>query len=327
MVEIACPRCNSTDVAASAGDTYTCNHCHTKFFVERGRTRMQGEHGGWAAGQAPPIAHAPRPAPSGRGALVAVVVAGLVAVGIAAAVMTTVRQTMETHVETLSKSVVSGTPAKSGEIGKTKSKGGVVEVKPVPHGKAELSGTVKGEVASTGAHFWLTTYANVGETPIDKPAVVVSLFDESGTRTGEQAGWAEREVLEPGESAPVLVMVGYPPRYTRAEVVPREPTPPRYPSKQMPVVVTEHTVQPKAFGKGRSVIGTVKNEREGTLKFVKIVAVGRDAAGKIVSYATSFATKKVLGPGEESGFKVEMGTFELAEPVRYELSAMGRQAE
>jgi hypothetical protein len=202
-----------------------------------------------------------------------------------------------------------------------------VEVRPVPHGKAELKGTVKGEVAATGAHFWLTTYVNAGENPIDKPAVVVSLFDESGARTGEQAGWAERDVLEPGESAPVLVMVGQPPRYARAEVVPREPTPPRYPSTQMPVVVTEHTVQPQAFGNRRSVVGTVKNERDGALKFVKIVAVGRDATGKIVSYATSFATKKVLGPGEESGFKVDMGTFELAEPVRYELSAMGRRAQ
>jgi hypothetical protein len=248
-------------------------------------------------------------------------------VGIAAAVMTTVSQTVQTQVEAVSAPVVAGTPPKRGAATKPKSKGGVVDVKPVPHGKAELRGTVKGEVASTGAHFWLTTYVNVGENPIDKPAVVVSLFDESGSRTGEQAGWAEREVLEPGESAPVLVMVGQPPSYARAEVVPREPTPPRYPSKQMPVVVTEHTVQPKAFGNRRSVIGTVKNEREGTLKFVKIVAVGRDAAGEIVSYATSFATKKVLGSGEESGFKVDMGTFELAEPVRYELSAMGRQAQ
>jgi hypothetical protein len=327
MVEIACPRCNSTDVVASAGDTYTCNHCHTKFFVERGRARMQGEHGGWTAGQAPPVAHAPSQAPSGRGAVVAVAVAGVLAVGIAGAVLTTVRQTMETQIEAVTVPVVAGAPPKAAAPNKPKSKGGVVEVKPVPHGKAELRGTVNGKVASTGAHFWLTTYANVGETPIDKPAVVVSLFDESGARTGEQAGWAEREVLEPGESAPVLVMVGQPPTYSRAEVTPREPTPPRYPSKQMPVVVTEHTVQAQAFGNRRSVIGTVKNEREGTLKFVKIVAVGRDAAGKIVSYATSFATKKVLGAGEESGFKVDMGTFELAEPVRYELSAMGRQAQ
>lgn len=184
-----------------------------------------------------------------------------------------------------------------------------VELKEVRAGRTRIGGM-----------FWLVRYANVGEVAVERPAVVVSLFDDAGRRVEEQSGWAPIHRLAPGEEAPVLVLVSRPPPHARAEIAARQPQAERGWRRQLRLQVKEHSVVAQTPA---ALVGTVRNATEEAARFVQIIVVGRDERGAMASYATGMTTRPGLPPATESGFKVYLGTFQIAPPVRYEVTAVG----
>ncbi len=176
---------------------------------------------------------------------------------------------------------------------------------------------------STGAIFWLADYVNDGGLPITRPAVIVSLFDESGARVGEQVGHARVSTLAPGARTTVLVLITSPPAYARADVQVRAPTSSRFATAVAEANVVEHRTEP-SFGNRVQVVGTVQNDTTTPLRFVSVVVVGRNAAGAPVSFGYAFASTHDLAPGQSSGFQVRLGTFETETPATYDVSASGR---
>ena len=71
-------------------------------------------------------------------------------------------------------------------------------------------------------------------------------------------------------------------------------------------------------------MGTVRNETDGELKFIKVVAIGRDGGGNPVGFGTSYATSSTLAAGAESGFKVRCGVWHLEDPKTWEVVAFGK---
>ena len=321
-VEIACPRCGSTVSSAAVGDTYQCAHCQTRFVLVRANQGSQ--------------AVVVRAAPSGRGARVALAVAGAaVALGGVVAVRALGPHDVPKGAMGAGEVAAPRGPARVALATAAPPSGGegaapagasvaVAEAAPPPPPQAELQGTIRGTL-SIGGHYWLTNYVNVGAIPIGRPSVGVSLFDEGGKRVGEERGFAEVSVLEPGASVPVLVLASAPPAYARAEIAPVAPEAARYETPDVPVSVREMTVQAGSLGRSECV-GTVVNESGGPVEFTKVLVTGRDAEGALVSFANGYATTTALAAGAESGFKVSIGTWEVRPPVKYEAWALARPA-
>ncbi len=319
MVEIACPRCSSSEADKVGPDVFVCSHCQTRFIVDHGRAKLPDGHMTPAAakrGRTPMLALG-----LGVGAFVAalVVVLGLSSSDSTAPERTVAMPEVANAPSPLITSPPPSPPSSSISTRPTVSPS-VVAAPPPP--SATLEATVRGET-SIGGHFWLATYRNTGEAPIGRPAIVVSLFDGSGARVGEERGYAYRDYLGPGESTTVHAMSRKPPKYERAEVTIVDPQVPSFSREPVNLEVREHTVN--NLGRGRShVIGTVENSSETAVDFVKIMVVGRNDAGDPVAYGTAYATDKDLGPGESSGFKVNLGTWVVEDPKTIEAIAFGR---
>jgi hypothetical protein len=190
--------------------------------------------------------------------------------------------------------------------------------------KASLARVREGRT-SIGGLFWLATYTNSGTVPIADPSAVASLFDATGKRVAEQPGYAVKKLLAPGESTPMLILVANAPKFAKAVVNLRDPEAPRYARDVLTPAVKEFTVGKGRFG--RSAVGTVRNDQQTALRFIQIVVVGRDAQGDIVSYADGYATAKQLAPGQESGFDISLGTFEIEKPAKWEAFAVASPAK
>jgi len=186
--------------------------------------------------------------------------------------------------------------------------------------QAELRNVGHGRTSIGGA-YWLADYANVGEIAIERPRVSLSLFDASGARVGEQSGHARRDYLAPGMSTVILVLSSQPPAYERFELRPVQPRAARR-SGETSLPVTEFRIVDERFG--RQLVGTVKNDTEAALRFVRILAVGRSAEGAPVSMADTYIGERTLAAGASSGFHMRLGTFELSAPASWEVSAAGR---
>lgn len=185
----------------------------------------------------------------------------------------------------------------------------------------ELTTVVEGHT-SIGGRFYLVDVRNPADVAVGQPAVVASGFDAGGHRILEQPGYSRMGSLAPGESAVVLVLIAEPPAgLTRVDLAPR---PGRgFVQRHRAAEVVESTER-ASFGSMHEMVGTVRNGSGERLEFIQVVAVGRDAAGKPVSYADGFLTNHTLEPGGSSGFTLSIGTFETARPARWELVAFGR---
>jgi len=317
MVEIACPRCSSSEADKVGSDVFVCSHCQTRFIVDHGRAKLPDAH------------MTPAAAKSGRGPAVALALGGVVLIAALVLVMTVSsserRPSLESDQVTSAPSTPSA-PAPSApsptspRSTKPKISPAVVAAPPPP--SATLEATVPGKT-SIGGHFWLATYHNTGTAPIGRPAIVVSLFDGSGARVGEERGYARRDYLRPGESTTVFALARKPPKYERAEVAIVEPQAPSYTAEPIDLQVRDHVVNNR--GRGRSdVIGTVENQSDTAVDFVQLLVVGRNDAGDPVAFGKAFATDKDLAPGESSGFKVRLGTWVIEDPKTVEVVAFGR---
>jgi len=316
MVEIACPRCSSSEADKVGPDVFVCSHCQTRFIVDHGRAKLPDAH------------MTPSAAKNSRGPAIALGVGGaaFVAALVVLLALTSRSSDHEGHVggapssPSTPASSPQQTPASASRSTTPKVSPAVVTAPPPP--SATLEATVPGKT-SIGGHFWLATYHNTGPAPIGRPAIVVSLFDGSGARVGEERGYARRDYLRPGESTTVLALSSDPPEYERAEVTLVEPQAPRHTAEPIDLQVRENVVNNR--GRGRSdVIGTVENQSDTAVNFVKLLVVGRNDAGDPVAFGEAFATDKDLAPGESSGFKVSLGTWVIEDPKTIEVVAFGR---
>ena len=312
MIEIACPRCSSSDAEKVAPDVFVCSHCHTRYIVDHGHARLP-------EGQ---VRTAVAPA-KGRIALLVAGVVGLAIIGGGASSLVTVPKsppapTASANVAPRQIPLSSGPKVPSNRPPVPSSRSEMPAPK-LP--KAELGATSMGKT-SIGGHFWLVTYKNSGEVAIVRPSVTVSLFDNNDARVGEQQGYAARDYLRPGESTTVLVLSSKPPAYTRAELS-ADPNTDSYTSEPLDLEVREHVVNPQSGGRSE-VVGTVHNQTDLAAQFIHVLIVGRNDAGDPVAYSNTFASVKHLPPGEQSGFKANLGTWVIEPPKTIEVSAFGR---
>lgn len=177
---------------------------------------------------------------------------------------------------------------------------------------------------SIGGRFFLVEVENTGTLPLVRPSVLVSGFDTAGARVAEQPGYLAQSRLEPRASGVVLALISEPPAgAVRYEVRMGELRTDDYTGPDVAATVVESNERPSA-GAMHDLVGTVRNDTASPMRFVHVVAVGRDPAGVAVSFADGYASITQLGPGESSGFRLSVGTFEQARPARWEIVSFGR---
>lgn len=171
---------------------------------------------------------------------------------------------------------------------------------------------------------WIGRYFNTGETVIGSGGVTLSLFDESGKRLVEQAGYLNHvDWIEPGQFTLVHIWVPKVPAFARYEIKVKAEPVADYVSKPLTLAITEQSVR-KSSTYSSDFVGTVKNTNKVKVQFIRIVVYGYDDKGAPSCVADSFATEKELGPGEESGFSVSLGGINVGTPVRYVAQAFAR---
>lgn len=186
-----------------------------------------------------------------------------------------------------------------------------------------INSHVKGQT-SQGGLYWIFGVENVGEEVLNRPGVVVSLFDEEGRRIAEQSGWAALTSLKSGGQTEVLVFLSEPPESIASfEINTLASKPNQFNSPPVPLEVKTFTVNERndAF----ELIGDVQNSSATAVKYSRIYAVARNNAGEPIGMGNAFATQKDLNAGEISGFKLRVGAFLTGQPSEWTLWAHGRQ--
>ncbi len=333
-VVVRCPHCHAPQPEARASGQYTCAYCRHAFAVA-GATA--------ATYPAPPVPRTvtpPTPPPpiAGTRSTVPRLALALVAIPLVLCVGVAVIRSVAVS----GKSALAGTndgdePGAGAGILPALGAGVVpsvapssptvtptsVSAAPAVVARAELRNVAEG-TTMIGGKFWLADYVNVGDAPIERPSVVVSLFDAAGTRVGEQRGFAEREWLAPGASTAILVLVSSPPVYARAEMAAVGPEAAGAIDPQVGLEVLGVTERADGSSVHRKLTGTVRNGAPHPLRFPQVVAIGRSASGAPVSIANGYATSsREIPAGGESGFELSVGTFEIERPARWELFGVG----
>ena len=139
---------------------------------------------------------------------------------------------------------------------------------------------------------------NTSEDPIQTAYVVAVLRDAGGGERGTFSGYSIDDLLAPGASSPVRILVKDPPSHDHIdfEVFPRPVSYQRPHATGLRVQANEPTEQ-SVF---RRLSGTVVNDGDEAAKLVKVTIVGRDDAGKIVGIGEAFAKDPRLDPGASS---------------------------
>lgn len=197
----------------------------------------------------------------------------------------------------------------------------IVETPPEPKTSAEYRDV--GASNFSDGRMWIGRYFNTGETVISSGGVTLSLFDESGKRLVEQAGYLCIDWLEPGQFTLVHIWVPKVPVFARQELKVKCEAAADYVTKPLAVAITEQSVR-KSSTYSADFVGTVKNTNKTSVQFIKIVVYGYDDKGAPSCVAYGYATEKELAPGEESGFSVSLGGINVGTPVRYVAQAFAR---
>lgn len=195
-----------------------------------------------------------------------------------------------------------------------------VEVPPPKRTEAELRDARSAVVH--GVLVWTGRCVNTGETPIVRPSAVLSLFDATGKRVTEQAGYSSLDWLDPGQWCAISCSVVNPPEHARAEFRLAKLKAPDYESPPIGLKLLEWGVSNDGFGTDR-ISGTLRNESAVTIRFARIVVFGLDAAGLPVSDSYSFASEDEIPPGGESGFQVSVTSLRVGPAARYQVQASG----
>ncbi|WP_154223583.1 hypothetical protein [Marinicella rhabdoformis] len=192
----------------------------------------------------------------------------------------------------------------------------------------QIKSQVKGETANKGL-YWIFSVKNSSQVQdnqvtLNRPGVVVSLFDKEGKRLAEQSGWSALHTLAPTEETEVLVFLPESPDGVESiEINTLASAPNQFSQKQELLQVTDFSVNEKngAF----EIIGDVKNSNDYPVKYTRVLAVARNQAGEPIGLGNAFATIKNLNASETSGFKIRVGTFLKGQPDHWTLWAQGQK--
>jgi hypothetical protein len=183
---------------------------------------------------------------------------------------------------------------------------------------------VTGET-SNGGRYWVFTLENTSADTVYKPHVMVSLFDETGQRVAEQAGWSYQHRLEPGSQTQVLVFMSEPPGgKTTEQITTLGSLNGHYVAEQYGLTISDFKVSTKHSQ--YELVGDVLNEHELEVKFPRVVVVALDESGRAIGLGQTFTTLKALSPGQDSGFKVRVGTFLSGEPASWQVYALAQKS-
>jgi hypothetical protein len=313
-VRLVCPNCSSPEFEALPMDASRCRcrHCGNYFAITEAVS-----HRGPATAGAPQRG---KVASAGMGVVVfAFVATFLVLSGAAVFLMIGRRAAREpgrtyTYEPPSRRRVeVAQPPVTSTEVASVP-----VEAEKAP--QAEVRNVRHGE--QSGYEVWVLEIANTGEVPIDHPCARAVLKDAQGAVLRDERGYAQRDVIGAGQTAPLRITAKKS-SYARVDVELCDLRALTWALREIPVKVAEHKLQRGDFG-SNAVIGTVENTGGEPLKFVKIVVMGRDEQGQMVSVDETYADTQVLKPGAKSSFKVHVGIFQVGTVARYDAFAVGR---
>ncbi len=197
-------------------------------------------------------------------------------------------------------------------------------VKEVQKPRISITHQVKGETFGGGV-YWILAIRNDSAIKVNRANVVASLFDETGKRVDEQAGWSKHEILAPTEESVVLLYIADPPKvpYTVELMAQGKPLN-AFSSAEELLDVGDFIV--KNTGEKRyEIIGDVVNTKEYQMDFVKVVAVAMNENNQPIGVADAFVSSTNIAARQQSGFKITAGTFLTQTPGSWSLWAKGRK--
>ncbi len=305
---VRCPQCGAVPHGApDPHGTYVCSYCHARFQVKPAALPAVPRH-----------VSAPAAPGSGAGLGIALFFAGLILVVVALGVTALVVQRQRKHEAAPSPTfTVTNVPALSGVplIG--------------PHGEDEPKATATFELHGRKSGYQSSFYVlgmvkNTSPFAIDKPKVAVVLRDKAGKELTSRDGYAERDVLEPGESSPIKVLVSDPPPHQELsfEVVARRSL--YQPGKVEGLKVEQEGPPRQNFGTWE-IAGKVLHEGNVPARFVKVECLIRNKAGKLIGIESTYADGERLDPKDSARFRVSALLDE--KPEKIELSVSARPAK
>jgi hypothetical protein len=174
-----------------------------------------------------------------------------------------------------------------------------------------------------GSLYLLGMVWNKSPYAVDKPTVRAVLLDQDGGTIATSQGFAERDLLAPGESSPVKVLLtSVPPHASiKYEVMSRRAL---YDPGAVEGLKAEQDGEPKPNFGTWEISGRVLHQGKVAARGVKVELVIRNAAGKLIGVESTFVEVAELKPGESAAFKANVLLDE--KPVRLKLSAFARPA-
>jgi hypothetical protein len=180
--------------------------------------------------------------------------------------------------------------------------------------------------SSGDSYYVLGQITNTGEVPLDHPKLIIVLKDEAGEEVGTDFGFAERDVIYPGQASPISALVNDPPKHSSVEyeLILRKAS--YLPARAEGLELESPKVTRGQWGNAMVAKGKVRNDGDKPAKFVKVEIHGLDADGKLLGLHTTYADGDVLAPGETARFSA-LSMFFDQEPANYEFYVGGRIAD
>ncbi len=178
---------------------------------------------------------------------------------------------------------------------------------------------------SGGALWVYGIVKNTSPFLVDKVEVIGVLLDADGKELGTEHGYANRDVLAPGATSPIVILLKDTPEFAsisweldvdKASYVPKTVSGLR---------VEASSPAPNSWGAWEAE-GKVYNDGDQPAEFVKVELQGWSADDKLVGMGDSYAKGAVLKPGESARFKHVGVQFDV-KPARFELHVEGRLAD
>ena len=178
-----------------------------------------------------------------------------------------------------------------------------------------------------GASVWIYGIAtNTSPFVVRKIEVIAVLIGADGAELGTRSGYTARDVLGPGDSSPVTVLVTDAPasQDLRFELSVSE-------AAYVPALASGLRIEAGApeqhdtFGNW-AVEGRVFNDGDVAARFVKVELQGWSADGKLLGYGDAYAKDTIVQPGASARFKHANQHF-AEPPARFELYAEGRPVD
>lgn len=158
---------------------------------------------------------------------------------------------------------------------------------------------------SIGNEYFVGYYTNTGKSPLRKPEVTVTLFDEAGKELASKKGYGIRDFLLPGEVVPVVILLTAVPEYSRYETSFEAKHPYSASNLVLPKITLQNVrMRTGDFGGRYVVSGRVVNNGKHSASYINFIAVLLDENKKIISYGTGYLEDSLLKPGESSSFSI-----------------------